>query len=223
MKQPTNYQLVIERIVPWLILTLLGVFTYANFFRIPYVGFDFARGEIVEINSPTSQEILKVNDQLKMVGSVSMDTFRNDLRQTIFEDLEVGQSVPLLIERKGKDYSIDWIYPGPDRIQVLQRFNDIWWLPYVFWMAGTAALLFIRPKDMEIVDLIQLFDCRMAGCREWASSLAYLAKRDTFALSHLALLTHIHSFSLGLSKTVHEVAQIYLGLAIHSRWYFGYC
>lgn len=30
-----------------------------------------------------------------------------------------------------------------------KNLNSGWWLPYVVWMAGTATLLFIRPKDLR--------------------------------------------------------------------------
>jgi hypothetical protein len=145
----SRYRQFLEKIIPWLILVLLSVYSYAFFFQAPYPGFDLNRNEVAEIFVPTSSESLQVGDQIVRVGIVSTKTFMANLRQTIFDAAEVGQNFSLIVERNGKSLQINWIYPGVTRIQVLQRLNSLWWLPFVFWIAGTATLLFIRPKDLR--------------------------------------------------------------------------
>ena len=142
-----KWQLFFERIIPWFLLVILGVYSYAFFVQAPYPGFDLNQNEVAEIFVPTSSESLQVGDQLVRVGTVSMKTFSVNLRQTIFDAAEVDQNITLIVERNGQNLQINWIYPGVTRIQVLQRLNSLWWLPYVFWMAGTATLLFLRPRD----------------------------------------------------------------------------
>ena len=137
----------LEQVIPWLILVLIAVFTYAKFIRVPYIGFEFTSGKVSEIFIPTSYDSLQIGDQLIKVGQVPMEEFMIDLRQTLFDNFQVGQSIPLRIERGGEKFDIDWVHPGPDPVQLAQRFNGIWWMPYVFWIAGTASLLFIRPKN----------------------------------------------------------------------------
>jgi signal transduction histidine kinase len=144
----------IERTIPWATLVILAVYTYTFFFLVPYIGFEFTRGEVSEIFVPTSPESIQIGDQLLRVGTVSLNAFTNDLSQTIFDSLETDQSISLLVERNGQEFAFDWVHPGSDQDQILQRFNGLWWLPYVFWMAGTATLLFIRPKDVRWILLI---------------------------------------------------------------------
>jgi len=76
-----------------------------------------------------------------------MSEFNVDFQKVLAENLDSGKTVPILITRGEQIIRVDWVIPGPDQKQLVQRINGIWWLSYVFWMAGTATLLFIRPRD----------------------------------------------------------------------------
>jgi signal transduction histidine kinase len=78
-----------------------------------------------------------------------MDAFLADLRLTIFDDAKVGQNIPLIVARKGQLLNIDWKYSELEQSEIFHRLNNLWWLAYVFWTAGTATLLFIRPKNIQ--------------------------------------------------------------------------
>jgi len=146
-ERPARASLIFERILPWLLLILLGIFTYAYFTQVPYPGFQMTSGGVYEIFVDPTNAALQVGDQVIQVGEIAMETFLSDLRLTVFDGAQPGQHIPLVVERGGQTLTIDWVYPGLNQTGLLQRLNSQWWLPYIFWMAGTAALFFIRPKD----------------------------------------------------------------------------
>ncbi len=197
MKQATFRQAIIEKVFPWLILLLLAVFSYAKFFQTPYIGFEFTNGIVYEIYVRPHHDSLQTGDRLIKVGSTFIDEFNKDLRQTLFDDTEAGQSVALIVERSGKQVTIDWVHPGPDQNQVLQRINGIWWLPYVFWMAGTATLLFIRPKDTKWILLISfnyltsIWLAAGSGPSHWHIWQSAIVLRSTVWLC-LPVYLHLH-------------------------------
>ncbi len=135
--------LFIERILPWLVMLLLGMFTYVHFAQVPNAGFEMANGEVYDITINSEDAALQVGDLIIRIGDITIESFLSDLRLRLFDDIKPGQHIPLVVERSGQTLTIDWIYPGPDQSQFLQRLNSRWWLPYIFWMAGTAALLVV--------------------------------------------------------------------------------
>jgi len=146
-----------ELVLPWVVFALLATFTYDLFSRIPYAGFEFSNGKILGVYySEPGQVALQIGDQLVKVGPVTWDDFLHDLRLRLFDGVVPGQVVPLIVERDGHILSLDWKFPGPTTREMLERLNSLWWMPYVFWLAGTAALLFIRPKDTLWLLLIAL-------------------------------------------------------------------
>lgn len=138
----------LELTIPVFVFVIIGVFTYQVFFQIPYAGFEFANGRVSLIitKSPNSDS-LRIGDRLIEVGDMDFEDFRNNLRARLISNTSVDQVVPLVVERNGQTLSIDWIIPGPTPEQLIERINSQWWISYVFWFAGTASLLFIRPKD----------------------------------------------------------------------------
>jgi signal transduction histidine kinase len=156
-QQSSHLWFVVERVLPWLVLAVLAVSTYSKFFLIPYAGFEFANGKISGIYVNVSERnSLHVNDQLVKVGPVEWVEFSKNLRLTIFDKVSPGQIVKLFMKRDNQTVSVDWIYPGATIRQVLERLNSQWWIGYVFWLAGLATLLFIRPKDTRWLLLIAL-------------------------------------------------------------------
>ena len=116
-----GWQLFFERFLPWLILGILVVFTYAKFIVIPYIGFDFSKGEVIEIYPPAPDDSLQVGDHLIWVDQVNVDEFLGNLNYTIFDHASTGDTVPLIVDRDGQILDIDWEIPGPDQVQLLQR------------------------------------------------------------------------------------------------------
>ncbi|MFC1878687.1 ATP-binding protein [Chloroflexota bacterium] len=142
--------LLIEHFLPWLVLGILLLYTYAGFFQIPYMGFDFnpSTGEVDLIYvEPDADTGLQSGDHLLQVGPVSWNEFRTNSRQPLFESIETGQVLFLEIEREGQMLTIPWEIPGPNPQEILDRLINVWWLAYIFWFAGALTSLLVRPRD----------------------------------------------------------------------------
>ena len=147
MQNPHRRKSYLELLLPWLVFAILGVFTYASFFKVPLVGFEFTNQVIINIHVPSSLDSLQVGDRLLVVDGVDMDAFYIDLDLPLLENVHPGDTISILVERNGEKHEVDWLVPGITRETLIERIVGIWWLPFVFWAAGTATLLFIRPKD----------------------------------------------------------------------------
>jgi len=73
--------------------------------------------------------------------------FATDPRKTLFDGVQPGQVVPIVVRRDGQTMTVPWVFPGPTRAEVLERLDSQWPLSYIFWLAGTMTLLLLRPKD----------------------------------------------------------------------------
>jgi signal transduction histidine kinase len=147
--------MLVEYALPWIVLATLVTFTYGVFVQIPYAGFEFAGETISTIFSPPEKlDSIQVDDRLIEVGSVPWDEFQNDLRLRLFDKAVPGDIVTLIVERGGQVLSVDWEYPGPTLREILERLGSQWWMAYVFWLAGTATALFIRPRDTRWLLLV---------------------------------------------------------------------
>lgn len=154
-----------EAAISLIILVIVLIWSYAHFFQIPYTGFRYMPpdGEIATIftNSPAGDP-LKVNDKLVQIGQIAWDDYYPDeINKTLFADLKPGDTIPLIIQRDDQLKTISYVFPGPNRNEIISRLFDNWWLPYLFWFFGTATLLFVRPKDERRL-LLTAFDYAIA-------------------------------------------------------------
>jgi signal transduction histidine kinase len=131
------------------VLLILLVYTHAKFFEHSYIGFRVdATGAIFFLFDDDQPEpTLELGDRLIQVDSVRWEDYRADLRLPIFRGIEAGQVVTLLIERDGAVMTIPWVATGPNINEILDLVVNEGWLAYFFWLAGTFALVNLRPKD----------------------------------------------------------------------------
>ncbi|CAG0980268.1 two-component system, NarL family, sensor histidine kinase ComP [Anaerolineae bacterium] len=141
--------LLLERLLPWLVLGLLLLYTYAYWGVVPYAGFLYRPdGQVVELYvQPEPPADLRLNDRLLQVGPVFWDDFRQNFRQPLFEDAKPGDKIPLMIQRDNQTLTLFWVFPGRNPQEVVQRLINVWPLAYFFWLAGTIVALTIRPRD----------------------------------------------------------------------------
>jgi signal transduction histidine kinase len=138
----------IEQALPWIVLVILLFYTYAKFAQHPYSGFRLSTdGHIVAIYVPNAERLLQDGDQVIRIDSLFWKDFKADYRKTLFKGVQPGQTVPLIIERKGEQIEVSWKYPGPNALEVLDLIVNEGWLAFVFWMVGTLTFLHLRPKD----------------------------------------------------------------------------
>lgn len=140
----------LEQALPWLVLALLITYTYAFFFQAPYPGFDFtpSSGRVQKVFATSVSDTgLQVGDHFIQIGPLSWTDFRANFRQSLFDGVQPGQVIPIVIERNNQLLTIPWIFLGPTPAQVLYRLNSEWFIAYIFWLAGIMTVLFLRPKD----------------------------------------------------------------------------
>lgn len=152
----------------FLLFSLMAIFlySYVKFFQHPYVGFRWksngANGQITFVfvkppNTVSESEWLKPGDKLLQVGSVIWADYDGDLRKPLFDPVQTGQIVPILINRDGQHINISWEIPGPNFNEVSDIFLNEGFLALAFWMLGTFAFLNIRPKNGRWV-LLTIFN-----------------------------------------------------------------
>jgi signal transduction histidine kinase len=141
-----------SRLTPVLILFVLAVMIlyHVGFFYLsPFSGFNFniANGEVTEIFVPGEESHLQLGDVIVAIGSITLEDFRKDPYLQFWKGLEPGDTLPIQVEREGKPVEIVWTYPGRTQAELYSRLNSQWWMAYIFWLAGLAAYLLIRPRD----------------------------------------------------------------------------
>src|SRR4030095_7041687 len=98
----------LEHSIPWLVLGLLLVYTYAKFFEHPYAGLRVdPAGYVMFVFVPQdSRPALAVHDQVMRIGDLQWEDFREDNRRRIFENAQPGDIFPLTVVRDGQEFTI---------------------------------------------------------------------------------------------------------------------
>jgi signal transduction histidine kinase len=145
----TALYLTFHRLLPWVVLVVLVIYTYAKFYEHPYVGFRVSsQGIVILIFTKEGEGSgLQIGDRLVQVDSIRWADFQSDLRKRLFPTLQPGQKLSLLIEREGNEIPIAWSVPASNSEELRDLLFSEGWLGFFFWMAGTFTLLAIRPKD----------------------------------------------------------------------------
>ena len=146
-----SYQEKLKRLVelalPWIVLGILLIYTYAKIFQHPY-GFAWETdGTIYRVFVNQDAPTLMVGDHLIQAGSLSWKDFQNDLSKSFFQYVKPGTIVPVKVERNGQLITIQWKVPGRNSNEMTSQLFSEWPLAYAFWLAGTITLLSLRPRD----------------------------------------------------------------------------
>lgn len=138
----------LSRLLPWVMLAILAIYTFGKFYAHPYTGFRVGPpGDVIMIFADEASSGLKIGDQIIQVGPVTWDEYRGELRNPIFSGVQRGDEIPLVIERDGVRMTIDWIAAGFNPSEFLDIFISEGWLGFFFWLAGTFAYYSQRPRD----------------------------------------------------------------------------
>jgi len=141
-----------DMLISFIVLGFLLWFTYGLLFKAPYSGFYFntADGTILQIyksESPVAD--LRVNDIIERIGSVTWKDYYEHRYQSFFGNVQPGQTIKIVVRRGGEIITIPWVYTGFNLAEFQDRFFNIWWLAYIFWVFGMSTQLFMRPKDTQ--------------------------------------------------------------------------
>lgn len=137
---------IVEYALPWAVLAILLIYTYAKFFHHSY-GFAWANGTIDYVFVNQEGPTLMAGDRLVQIGPLSWDAYQADLRRTFFEGARPGEVVPVMVKRDDTILTIPWKLPGPNQDELQSQVFSEWPIAYFFWLAGVLTVLFLRPKD----------------------------------------------------------------------------
>jgi len=145
-KHPSRPYPLIEQIMALLVLAVILLYTYGLFVRLPYLGFewDSATGRV---RRPFVTAELQAADQILQIGPVAVADFQADLRRTVLENVQPGEIIPLVVQRDGQTFTLQWVIPGFNRAEFDDRLFTQWWLALLFWASGQTTLLLLRPRD----------------------------------------------------------------------------
>jgi signal transduction histidine kinase len=148
-KIETVAQRIIELTLPWLVLAILILYTYAKFYEHPYAGFRLnAKGDVILIFAlGENGSALQIGDQVTQVNTLSWEDFHSDLRKRVFEDIRAGQVIQLAVIRNGQALQIPWQVPESTAAEFQDLLVSEGWLGFFFWLAGTIALMGLRPRN----------------------------------------------------------------------------
>lgn len=194
-----QHKLIIQQAFIAAVFIILAIFTYAYFFKMPYAGFDFSGGYIVEVWSGSPGNGLQVGDRLIQVGEVLWEEFTANVVQPLLANVQAGEVVELTVAREGEVLTIPWTIPGFSREVFLERLFNNWWLAYIFWTAAAVTYLFIRPAD-----------------KRWHLFIAFFLLTAVWLSAGSNSRWHIWYSALVLKATVWLCIPVYW----HLHWHF---
>jgi len=115
----------------------------------PFPGFKYDPndGEITEIYVEDEATDLQIGDAIVSIGPITFEEFSANPNLQFWSGLKPGDPVPMLVDRAGETIEITSTYPGRTQAEIYARLNSQWWMAYIFWIAGLAVYLLIRPRD----------------------------------------------------------------------------
>ena len=151
MPKKLTFRRALEYCLPALMLAFLLFYTYAYFFKMPFLGFGFNNTDgMVETVwvERTSSQSLQPRDRLLRVDSLDWETFIRDHRLPLLEDADPGDVVEIRVQRREQETTILWRLPGPNAVELFDRLGALWLL-FIFWFAGTATFFLVRPRSNQ--------------------------------------------------------------------------
>ncbi len=149
-----------QSVFPFVILTVIIIYTYTLFDGMPYLGFYYSyRDEITSIFVPEAEILM--GGRIRKVGGVEWGDLKRATLSPLFEGLEPGDLVQMTIEKDGRLMDIAWTLPLDTTNELAARVRSTWWLPFVFWLAGTVTWFAIRPRN-RVWELLVAFNMLIA-------------------------------------------------------------
>jgi signal transduction histidine kinase len=143
-------------LVAVLVLAVGVYYVLAFYLVVPYAGVDYDHNWVIlgfdeacntnpawcQANSAS----LSVGDQLLAAGDLTLERYEHDRTAMPFAGYGPGQQVPVTVLRDGAIQRMSWQMLGPTlRTRAIRLSSLLFFLP--FWLAGSAVLLFLRPRD----------------------------------------------------------------------------
>jgi signal transduction histidine kinase len=134
----------------FLVLGIMIIYHVGLFYLGPFPGFahDPINGKVVEIFIVEEGTNLHLGDFITAINSINLEEFYENPYLQFWAGLETGDRIPISLVREDVPLEITWTYAGRTQAEFFSRLNSQWWLAYIFWLAGLATYLLIRPRDI---------------------------------------------------------------------------
>lgn len=136
-----------EQFLPWLVLLLLLSYTYMELFHAPYLGFDFNPSNGVIQETFRDSPLLRAGDRLYKIDELLFADWADSLRLPLIDAVQPGDQVTIQIYRDNQLQTINWTITPAAWAEIMARLINIWPLGYLFWLAGLATFLSLRPRN----------------------------------------------------------------------------
>jgi HD-GYP domain-containing protein (c-di-GMP phosphodiesterase class II) len=155
-RQTADWPLFLISFVTLLICLFYGI---AGTYLAPYPGIEFDNtwriNGLPECSSNSSNkpewcaaniDTLRVGDQIVVIGDLRYEDFIENFDRIPFSGFQPGDTVAVSILRNGSPQTIQWTVVSPALSYRLKNFIPmLFYIP--FWLAGTAMLILIRPRN----------------------------------------------------------------------------
>lgn len=141
-----------EYIWPVLVLLVLLAYSYARFILVPYLGLQHSGADGIVQEIFTSQDgppFLQVGDRITHVNDLAWPERNTDPSFQLVSAAQPGDMLELQVESETGHKIVNWRMGGFTPAEFTARVINLWWISYAFWLAGTATLLLVRPKDLR--------------------------------------------------------------------------
>ena len=178
-------------------------YTLADAFLTPYPGVTINSGWIVIDIDPcdahpgwceANQDGLQVGDQLIVIGDLTYEDYWNDRLRVPFDGYGPGESVSIALRGDGHEQTIHWQMPVVIGANWGKPLFGLW-LILPFWSAGTAVLLFLRPRD-----------------RRWRLLVSFNYLTAFYLATGMVSQSRVAASSLALHVTTWPLLAVYLHL-----------
>ena len=140
-----------------ILVFLFGAFYAYLDWNVPKLGFVFNASdwEVFGSDEPDCESpCVQIGDQILALGSITKEEAAGNRRVYLFEDFgdESHIAVDVDVLRGGETLTIPVKAsrkPGSSYL--------VWFFPLVFWLAGTIAIIFLRPRDARWLVLVSLY------------------------------------------------------------------
>ncbi|HET9225986.1 MAG TPA: hypothetical protein VFR31_04925, partial [Thermoanaerobaculia bacterium] len=143
--------------LPWVVLSLLVLVPCLYY---PYVNvtkmLDFSLNTDWKVLSALPctphESCLQVDDQLLSIGNLTHDMYFTNRALSILDEFEKTGTAKVRLLRQGREMTL--VIRGKQESGKLPEVPAAAIFPTVFWLMGTVAVLFLRPKDERWLVLV---------------------------------------------------------------------
>lgn len=180
----------------WILLSLLVLlpslyYPYVNTFDNPDFSLDPADWRVLEAPACAAAACLHVGDEVLAIGRLDLNTFSRSRTVELLAGFDSAGVATVRVLRHGRLLS----FPVHARSRAGVPWTSLMGLlPVVFWLMGTAAVIFLRPRD-----------------ERWLVLVAFSYVNALWLASGLVSSTHLR----GSAIVFHSCIWLFLPLALH--------